>query len=99
MNASTMFARCVIAKMKKIYRIRLQKGTKMSKLNIQSPDPAERDWEYDGDGTRIYKPDAGYGTKTPYKDEYEIWKEKFGGDWHDPPKYKGVKEPYYVDLP
>ena len=39
-------------------------------IHIQSPDPAERDWEYDGDGNRIYKVEAGYGTKTLYKDEY-----------------------------
>ena len=71
----------------------------MDEINIQSLDPAERDWEYDGDGSRIYKPEAGNVGKTPYKDEYEIWKKKFGADWHDPPKYKGVEEPYYVDLP
>ena len=39
----------------------------MNDINVQSPDPAERDWEYDNDGTRIYKPEAGYGCKTPYK--------------------------------
>ena len=73
-----------------------------SKINIQSPDPAERDWEYDGDGTRIYKIEAGYMGKTPYNDDYEIWKSKYGHDWEpvkDKEKYKGVKEPYYVDLP
>lgn len=63
-----------------------------SKLHIQSADPSERDWEYDGDGTRIYKPGK-YGCKTPYKDEYEQWKEKYGHEW-DP-----NKEPYYVGLP
>ena len=61
----------------------------MEKINIQSPDPDERDWEYDGDGTRIYKISAGYGTKTPYDDEKEIKKKP----------YRGVENPYYVDLP
>jgi len=69
-------------------------------IHIQSPDPAERDWEYDGDGTRIYKIEAGYMGKTPYRDEYEQWKKRFGHDWEpEKPKYKGVEEPYYVDLP
>tara|TARA_B100000900_G_C20166360_1_gene548008 strand:- start:132 stop:365 length:234 start_codon:yes stop_codon:yes gene_type:complete len=71
-------------------------------IHIQSPDPAERDWEYDGDGNRIYKVEAGYGTKTLYKDEYHIWKDRYGHEWEPVKKeepYKGVKEPYYVDLP
>ena len=88
-----------IATTKGIFPTHLRIGINMNEINIQSLDPAERDWEYDGDGTRIYKPEAGNIGKTPYNDEYEIWKKKFGGDWHDPPKYKGVKEPYYVDLP
>jgi hypothetical protein len=37
----------------------------MSKVNL---DPADREWEYDGDGQKIYKPEAGYGSKTPYYD-------------------------------
>ncbi len=73
------------------------------KIHIQSPDPSERDWEYDGDGTRIYKIEAGYGTKTLYKDEYEAWKERYGHDWEPEEEskkpYKGVEEPYYVGLP
>lgn len=32
-----------------------------------SPDPAERDWEYDGHGTKIYKPSAGKPTPTLYE--------------------------------
>ena len=78
-----------------------------NKIHIQSPDPSERDWEYDGDGTRIYKVEAGYGTKTPYKDEYEEWKELLGHEWHEKPEYEkskkkkyiGIEEPYYVGLP
>jgi len=27
-------------------------------------DPAKRNWEYDGDGSKIYKPEVGFGTKT-----------------------------------
>jgi len=67
-----------------------------NKIHIQSLDPAERDWEYDGAGDRVYK-----GTRKPYNDEYEIWKERFGHDWQPEKKekYKGVEEPYYVDLP
>ena len=26
-----------------------------NKIHIQSPDPSERDWEYDGDGQKINK--------------------------------------------
>ena len=77
------------------------------KIHIQSPDPTERDWEYDGDGTRIYKIEAGYGTKTLYKDEYEAWKERYGHDWEPEEEseeeskkpYRGVEAPYYVGLP
>lgn len=31
-------------------------------------DPADREWEYDGDGKKIYKLEAGKPTKTPYVD-------------------------------
>lgn len=76
----------------------------MTEINVQSPDPAERDWEYDDDGTRIYRVEAGYGTKTPYRDEYEQWKSRLGHDWDEPTeeekkRWNGVEEPYYVDLP
>lgn len=73
----------------------------MDSKSLQSLDPQERDWEYDGDGSRIYKLEAGYGCKTPYQTEYEIWKERFGHDWEPvkKEKYKGVEDPYYVDLP
>jgi len=76
----------------------------MPDIDVQSPDPAKRDWEYDDAGTRIYKLKAGYGTKTPYNDDYEKWKRRFGHDWEpvkdeEKEKYIGVKEPYYVDLP
>ena len=31
-------------------------------------DPDKRDWEYDADGTKIYKLEAGKPVKTPYVD-------------------------------
>lgn len=31
-------------------------------------DPKDREWEYDGDGNKIYKLEAGKPTKTPYVD-------------------------------
>jgi len=73
-------------------------------IHVQSLDPDERDWEYDGDGTRIYKLKAGYIGKTRYRDEYEQWKARFGHDWEEPSaeetkKWYGVKNPYYVGLP
>ncbi len=33
---------------------------------VQSHDPDQRVWEYDGDGNKIYKLDQGYQKKTPY---------------------------------
>ena len=33
---------------------------------VQSHDPNQRVWEYDGDGNKIYKLDQGYQQKTPY---------------------------------
>ena len=30
-------------------------------------DPKEREWEYDQDGTKIFKPEAGFGNKTVYE--------------------------------
>ena len=34
--------------------------------NIKEIIPDERVWEYDGDGTKIYKLDQGYNRKTIY---------------------------------
>tara|TARA_E500000331_G_scaffold239411_1_gene229757 strand:- start:1787 stop:2275 length:489 start_codon:yes stop_codon:yes gene_type:complete len=36
-------------------------------LGIDQIDPDKRVWEYDDDGTKIYKVDQGYPTKTPYE--------------------------------
>lgn len=52
-----------------------QRPTDMKKFNEnwdrifakkEEIDPANREWEYDGDGTKIYKLEAGKGVKTPY---------------------------------
>ena len=40
------------------------------KVNIIEIDPDKRVWEYDGDGTKIYKPDQGYQKKTLYSKEH-----------------------------
>ncbi len=49
---------------------------------VQSLDPAWRCWEYDGDGTKIYKVTEGYNKKTPYtkKHYYSVhfWKGRAG---------------------
>lgn len=73
----------------------------MDSNSFQSLDPAKRDWEYDGDGTKIYKTDAGFMGKTEWDGGYALWKKKFGHDW-EPEKTQGydpTAEPYYVDLP
>ena len=48
---------------------------------LQSHDPEERVWEYDGDGTKIYKVDQGYHKKTLYTKEHyygtHFWRNRF----------------------
>ena len=71
---------------------------------IQSIDPAKRLWEYDGDGKKIYKLEAGFTVKTEWDGGYALWKKRFGHDWESPTeqekkRWNGVEEPYYVDLP
>ena len=43
-------------------------------------DPDQRVWEYDGDGTRIYKLEEGYGCKTVYTEDHYLtvhfWKRR-----------------------
>lgn len=41
-------------------------------------DPDNREWEYDGDGTMIYKPQAGYMGKTLYDYNYGDVKVTYG---------------------
>ena len=36
--------------------------------NVIKLDPKDREWEYDGDGAKIYKLEAGKPIKTPYVD-------------------------------
>ena len=47
---------------------------------IQSHNPDERVWEYDDDGTKIYKANQGYGQKTPYTNAHyygtHFWKNR-----------------------
>jgi len=49
---------------------------------VQSHDPDQRVWEYDGDGNKIYKLDQGYQQKTLYtKVHYygtHFWKGRAG---------------------
>ena len=48
---------------------------------IQSLDPAEREWEYTGAGEKVYK------------ETFEPYPKK------ENKPYRGVENPYYVDLP
>jgi len=38
----------------------------MMNKNVVELDPQKREWEYDGDGNKIYKLEAGKPNKTPY---------------------------------
>ncbi len=49
-------------------------------------DPEKRNWEYDGDGQKIYKPEVGFPMKTIVNET-------------EKKKWNGIEEPYYVDLP
>ena len=44
---------------------------KMKEDVLKEIDPAKREWEYDGDGTKIYKLEAGYTGKTLYPKKSE----------------------------
>ena len=46
-------------------------------------DPAHRLWEYDGDGTQIYKLECGFGSKTPWDGGYALWGKRYGHDWEE----------------
>jgi len=43
--------------------------------------PENRLWEYDDDGTRIYKLECGFGVKTIWDGGHALWKLKYGYDW------------------
>lgn len=47
-------------------RMREEDAKEKAALDKAELDPEQREWEYDGDGTRIFKPEAGFGTKTLY---------------------------------
>lgn len=47
-------------------RMREEDAKEKAALDKGELDPEQREWEYDGDGTRIFKPEAGFGTKTLY---------------------------------
>ena len=59
--------------------------TKHTHVDHQSHNPDHRDWEYDGDGTRIYKQEAGFGTKPPW-DGGAAAKEKLLWEWKEEDK-------------
>jgi len=63
----TMYAMTVSVKKRRTKKMKSHQVCSMDYKDFQSLDPAEREWEYDGDGSRIYKPEAGYGCKTPYE--------------------------------
>lgn len=44
-------------------------------------DPSHRPWEYDGDGTQIYKLKCGFGSKTRWDGGYALWKKQYGHEW------------------
>ena len=46
-------------------------------------DPEDRLWEYDKDGSKIYKLKCGFGTKTPWDGGYAYWLKLYGHDWND----------------
>ena len=46
-------------------------------------DPKNRMWEYDDDGTRIYKLECGFGVKTIWDGGYALWKKRYGHDWEE----------------
>ena len=59
------------------------KSKDVKKGPVQSHNPDERVWEYDGDGQRIYKLNQGYNKTTPYTKEHyygtHFWKGRDGG--------------------
>jgi hypothetical protein len=52
---------------------------KRKKENIEL-DPDNRDWEYDGDGTKIYKVEKGYGHKTPVESDLKQFNHRIRKD-------------------
>jgi len=50
------------------------------KMKLAPIDPDQRVWEYDGDGTKIYKIEEGYSLKTLYTEDHYLtvhfWKKR-----------------------
>jgi hypothetical protein len=50
------------------------------KIKLAPIDPDQRVWEYDGDGTKIYKIKEGYPFKTLYTEDHYLtvhfWKQR-----------------------
>jgi len=54
--------------------------TEEDKIKLAPIDPDQRVWEYDGDGTKIYKIEEGYPFKTLYTEDHYLtvhfWKQR-----------------------
>ena len=50
---------------------------------ILALNPDDRPWEYDGDGTQIYKLECGFTGKTLWDGGYALWQKQYGRDWND----------------
>jgi len=56
------------------------------------PDPEKREWEYDGDGTKIYKPEKGFKLKT----KFPITQQEDYGDVNDAERdYEYQRQNFY----
>ena len=56
------------------------------------PDPEKREWEYDGDGTKIYKPEKGFKSKT----KFPITQQEDYGDVNDAERdYEYQRQNFY----
>ena len=53
----------------------------MSKIKL---DPADREWEYNGDGQKIYKEEAGYGNKTQWLEKSLVIGNGESRSWFEP---------------
>ena len=56
------------------------------------PDPEKREWEYDGDGTKIYKPEKGFKSKT----KFPVTQQEDYGDVNDAERdYEYQRQNFY----
>ena len=62
-------------------------------MNEVELDPDKRLWEYDDDGSKIYKLECGFGTKTPWDGGHALYMKKLiehdtnKTPWNDRMKY------------